>query len=393
VKLGVVVPRYGTEFVGGAELATRLVAEHVVARRGWSVEVFTTCADDAATWADAYPPGTTEINGVAVRRFRSRCGRGREFADARSAALSSPSTASAAVADRYVEQLGPVCPDAVDAAVASDCALLAAGPYLYHPIVTSVKRLGARAVLHAAAHDEPDIRLPIYRGVFEGAGALVHWSAPEQQLVTSLFPATATKPQLVLGLGVEPQPGDAAAARASLGLGDAPFLLCLGRTLDAKGTTLLARFFAASRAARRAGTTLVFAGPVVDAPPAAPGIVVAGAVDEATKWGLLRGAHALVSPSPNESLSIVLLEAWSAGTPVLVNGVCPVTVDQCTRSGGGLWFDGFGTFEVALDYLARDGMRDVLGRAGSAFVAQHYTWPTVVDRYTRFLDAVATARV
>jgi glycosyltransferase involved in cell wall biosynthesis len=390
VKLGFIVPRYGLEVHGGAELAARLLAEHVATRPGWSAEVFTTCAQDAATWQDVYDPGTVSINGVSVHRFRSRAGRGTDFAAARTAALRDPRTASSSVAARYVEQLGPVCPDAVDAADASACPVVAVGPYLYHPTVTGVSKLGSRAVLHAAAHDEPDIRLPIYRETFGRAGAFVHWSEPEQRLVSCLFPATMTAPQLVLGLGTEPGTGDATTARRALDLGEEPYVLCLGRTLDAKGTTMLARFFAASRARRRDPLQLVYAGPIVDRPPSAPGVRVTGPVDEATKWGLLRGATAVVSPSPAESLSIVLLESWSVGTPVLVNGACSVTVDQCVRSGGGLWFDSFGTFDVALDRLTgRSQLRRRLGDAGRGFVERHYTWPVVVDRYTRFLERVA----
>jgi glycosyltransferase involved in cell wall biosynthesis len=393
MNLGFVTPRYGLEVFGGAEGATRLLAEHVAARPGWTVEVFTTCAQDAATWEDVYDPGTVTINGVTVHRFRSRSGRGDDFAAARTEALRDPQRASPTAAAGFIEQLGPVCPDAVDAAEASTCALVALGPYMYHPIVTGVAKLGWRAVLHAAAHDEPEIRLPGYPEVFEGAGSLVYWSQPEQQLVASLFPTTVSMRQLVLGLGTEAGAGDVADARRALQLGDEPYVLCLGRMLDAKGTTMLARFFAATRARRREPLHLVFAGPVIDSPPPARDVTVVGDVDEATKWGLLRGATALVSPSPNESLSLVLLEAWSVGTPVLVNGACAVTVDQCMRSDGGLWFDSFASFDVALDRLAGDArLRARLGAAGRAYVERHYAWPVVVDRYTRFIERVASTR-
>jgi glycosyltransferase involved in cell wall biosynthesis len=392
VNIGFVVPRYGFDVLGGAEHAARLLAEHIAAQPGWSADVFTTCAQDAATWADVYEPGTAELNGVAVHRFRARAGRGANFAAARADALAAPRSASPAVAMRFVEQLGPVCPDAVDAAVASPCPLVAAGPYLYHPVVTAVPRLGSRAVLHAAAHDEPELRLPVYGELFAHAGALAHWSTVEQGLVGALFPATATRPQCVVGLGTEAGPGDATDARRALGLGDDPYVLCLGRTLEAKGTTMVARFFGASRTRTRRSLRLVFAGPVVDRPSAEPGVVVAGPVDEPTKWGLLRGAEALIAPSPNESLSIVLLEAWAVGTPVLVNGACRVTVDQCVRSGGGLWFDGFATFDVALDRVCEPRLHARLGTAGRAFVARRYSWPMVTERYTRFLERVAAGR-
>jgi glycosyltransferase involved in cell wall biosynthesis len=392
VRLGFVVPRYGPDVLGGAETAARLLAQRLAGRAGWSVDVFTTCARDAATWEDVYPPGREVVQGVAVHRFRSRSGRGDGFAAARAAALHDPARTSRSVADAFVEQLGPVCPDAVDAAETSPCDLVAFGPYLYHPVVTGVPRLGRRAVLHGAAHDEPEIRLPVYRDVFEGAGALVHWSEVEQRLTASLFGRTATKPQIVLGLGVERGDGDPGAARRAIAVGDEPYFLCLGRTLDAKGTTMLARYFAAARERRGWPARIVFAGPVVDPPPELPGVVVAGPVDERTKWGLLRGATALVSPSPLESLSIVLLEAWSVGIPVVVNGACAVTVDLCGRAGGGCWFEGFTTFEVALDRMLRDAqLRERLARAGRSYVERHFSWAVVEDRYARFLEQRAAA--
>ncbi|MCZ7531676.1 MAG: glycosyltransferase [Acidimicrobiia bacterium] len=119
-------------------------------------------------------------------------------------------------------------------------------------------------------------------------------------------------------------------------------------------------------------------------------MVVAGPVDEATKWGLLRGALALVSPSAYESLSLVVLEAWSVGTPVLVNGACATTRRHCATSGGGLWFEGFGAFDRAVERLVADGdLRAAMGSAGSAYVEARYRWPVVLDRYTSFLVRVA----
>ncbi len=69
MKLAFVTPRYGREVVGGAELGARLLAEHLAALDGWTVEVLTTCARDAWTWANEYPAGTAHENGVTVHRF------------------------------------------------------------------------------------------------------------------------------------------------------------------------------------------------------------------------------------------------------------------------------------------------------------------------------------
>jgi len=102
---------------------------------------------------------------------------------------------------------------------------------------------------------------------------------------------------------------------------------------------------------------------------------------------------ALISPSPLESFSLVLIEAWTVERPVLVNAACAVTRDHCVRSGGGLWFGTYAVFEAAVDrFLADDGLRDRLGAAGAAYVTEHYRWPVVLDRYTAFLSRVAAGR-
>jgi glycosyltransferase involved in cell wall biosynthesis len=389
VKLGFVVPRYGVEVHGGAESAARMLAERLAPRDGWSVEVFTSCAVDSHTWANELPPGTVDVNGVTVHRFLATAKDVDAF-HARSIDLfRAPQQVSERDALAWIEQQGPVVPALIDAAVASDADLLTFHPYLYWPTVHGVRRIAERAVLHPATHEEAPIHFPPFRDVFERARALVFWSDEERDLAQRLFPAVTTHPQLVLGIGVEPGAGDAARARDAVGLGDRPYVLCVGKVTEMKGTAALARFFAAYKQRHPGPLALVFAGPVADAPPTLPDVVVTGAVDEDTKWGLLRGATALVSPSAYESLSLVVLEAWAAGTAVLVNGLCAPTRGHCARSGGGLWYDGFATFDVALDRIVRDDtLRATMANAGRAYVETSYRWDVVLRRYTAFLERV-----
>jgi glycosyltransferase involved in cell wall biosynthesis len=389
VKLGFVLPRYGAEVYGGAETAARLLAERLVHDAGWAAEVFTTTALDSQSWRDELAPGTTDLHGVTVHRHPVAPKDVAAF-HARSIELfRAPHLVAEAEARAWVDLQGPVSPGVLDAAAASDADLVTFHPYLYWPTVYGVPRLADRAVLHPATHDEPPIHLAPYRDVFERARALVFWSEEEREVAERLFPAVTTHPQLVLGIGVEPGAGDERAARDALGLGDRPYVLCLGKVTEMKGTAALARFFAAYKRAHPGPLTLVFAGSVSDAPPPLADVLVAGPVDEATKWGLLRGATALVSPSAYESLSLVVLEAWAAGTPVLVNGVCAPTRGHCARSGGGLWYDGSASFEVALDRLVHDAsLRGAMARQGQAYVERSYRWDVVLRRYTRFLESV-----
>lgn len=393
MKLALVVPRYGQQVKGGAENAARELATRLATTPDWEVEVLTTTAVDSVTWAEALPAGTTREEGVVVHRFAIESGRHPGFESFSAPLLASAAQASAAEARRWVDMQGPVSPALIDATTSSDADVLAFYPYLYHPTADGLPRVARRAVLHAAAHDEPPILLPVFRPVFARAAGLVYHTRHERELVTRLFPVSG-RPQIVLGLGVgRPLPASAAHAHPSSllpDLGEHPYLLCLGRVDDQKGVGALWRAFQAYKQRRPGPLKLVLAGPVIDRPPPAPDVVVPGPVDEEQKWSLLAGAEALVLASALESFSLVVAESWSAGRPVLVNAACAAAMENVTRSGGGLWFRGYAAFEAAVDRLtAGGGLADHMGERGRQYVKANFDWPVVLDRYRHFVTGVA----
>ena len=101
----------------------------------------------------------------------------------------------------------------------------------------------------------------------------------------------------------------------------------------------------------------------------------------------MAGATAFIHPSVNESLSIVLLEAWLTGTPCLVTAFSDVMRYQCEQSGGGLWFRSYPEFEEQLTLLLdRPELRLELGRSGRAFVEREYNWSVVARKLFHALD-------
>ncbi len=223
--------------------------------------------------------------------------------------------------------------------------------------------------------------------MFDAADGLVFHTTAERELVQRTFPV-AERSQLLLGLGVDDPDLVTAPAGTAVERSD-PYLVCLGRVEGRKGSRLLASLFAAYKQRRPGPLRLVFAGPVVEAPDPHPEIDILGPVDEATKWTLLRHALSLVSPSPWESFSLVVAEAWSARTAVVANAACEATNEHCRRSGGGLMFAGYGEFEVVIDRLsADDALRVELAARGRSYVDRHFRWPVIVDRYARFVEQV-----
>src|SRR5580658_10424616 len=165
MKVAYVVPRYGPEIRGGAETGARMFAEHLVADRGYEVEIFTTCALDALTWQDELAPGTESISGVTVHRIASEAGRAEGFHPLSGMLLADPEHAGDDDMERWVDWQGPKSPALLDEVQASDADVIAFYPYLYYPTIRGLPLVRERAIMHPAAHEEPALHLPLPRTV------------------------------------------------------------------------------------------------------------------------------------------------------------------------------------------------------------------------------------
>jgi glycosyltransferase involved in cell wall biosynthesis len=386
-EVAFVIQRYGPEITGGSESLARALAERLAA--DYAITVFTSCAVDYVTWRNDRPEGEREVNGVTVRRFPSVAERDLAAFNAFSESLyrGAPSREEEI---EWLRRQGPETPGLVDA-LAADAGRFHAVvffTYLYYPTYWGLKAASARALLVPTAHDEPPLRFSIYDEVFARPRALAFLTGPEEDLVRARFDV-ADKPAAVAGIGLDLEPaGEVAAFKARHAL-DAPYAIYAGRIDAGKGCAEMVAHYAAYRAA--GGTAgLVLIGALAMELPGVPGLRHLGFLSEEDKRAAIAGASVVVCSSPYESLSIVLLEAFGAEVPGLVNARSAVLKDHCLRANAGLFYETAEEFAAALDLLMTDeDLRQAMGRSGRKYVHERYRWPAVLDRWRALIEAAA----
>lgn len=388
MKLACVVQRYGAGVAGGSERHCREIALRLGLHH--DVTVLTTCAADYVTWENELPAGTAVDGPVTVRRFRVQQPRRlKRFAD-----LSDEVFDGHAEDERqeaWFRENGPDCPALLDhlRTEGSGYDLVLFWTFRYGPSFFGVPLVRDRAVLLPTAEEDRAVDLSILEAFFRLPAAYL-FLTPEEQTLVSTRAGRTLEPSAVIGMGLEPA-GAHAAAPLPAGVAP-PYLLYLGRVDRNKGCDSLLEYFL-EYASADDGLSLVLAGPAKMTIPAHPRIRALGRVSDADRDALLQGALALVVPSPFESLSIVLLEAWNRGVPAIVNGHCAVLKGQVRRANGGLYYRSSAEFGEAVDTLREaEADRRMLGAQGLAYVDREYRWATVMARVEALLDAARARR-
>lgn len=257
--------------------------------------------------------------------------------------------------------------------------------YLYVPTAWSIPLVGDRAFLVPTAHDDEALGFDAYAEVFERPRALLVNTPEELEVIARRFPRHARA--RVVGVGVDAPEARGERFRRRFDV-SAPYLLYVGRVERGKGIPELLDGYERLRANVARPPDLLLAGEA-SLEVRAEGVRTLGRVTEQEKWDGLAGAQATVVPSPRESLSLLTLEAFAVGTPVVGNAASAVVRGHLHRSGAGVTYaDGAG-FVEAVERV--EEARPVMADAARRYAAR-YGWAEVVNAYREEMDALVRAR-
>jgi len=385
VKVALVVQRYGADISGGAELHARYVAEHLA--RHVEVEVLTTCATDYITWRNQRQEGVESVHGVAVRRFPvAREREPQEFATWSTRVF----TTTHSLRDElsWLDAEGPTSPALIEyiRRQADSYDFFIFFSFRYYHSFHGARAVPGKAILVPTAERDGALGLAMFQPVFRGVRALMYNSYEERALIHAAS-GNQEVPGVVVGIGSDiPEQPNAARFRQKFGLRER-FAIYVGRIDENKGCKELFEFFELYSSALVDGAHLVLIGTPVIPIPKHPRIHHLGFVTDEDKFDAIAASELLIMPSYFESLSMVALEAWALGRPVLANAACDVLHGQCLRSNAGLFYEGFKEFFETLRTLdGTPALAAALGQNGREYFERHYSWPVIERKYTDMLD-------
>ena len=425
MKIAFIVQRYGTEILGGSEYHCRLIAERLAPRH--QVDVLTTCAADYITWKNEYAEGTDRIRGVTVRRFANARTRDIQAFNRYSEWIfTSAHTREDEL--EWLRQQGPWSPALFDYLERNQHQydVLIFFTYLYAPTVLGMKIAPHKSILVPTAHDEPAIQLEIYKELFSQPAGLAYNTEVERRFLTTHFSIRAVEEETV-GCGVElpqaqPYPRDRSpeirrteqegteapgeedgpaqaddetspsyrphlAHRGSIFRRrhrlHGPILLYGGRIDPGKGCEELIEYFSTYHQ-QGGDASLVLMGVKLMPLPEEPFIRFAGRLSDQERMHALEAATVVVVPSPYESLSLLALESFAVGTPILANARSEVLVDHCVKSNAGLYYADRDEFTECLNLLVADHrLRAKMGPNGRDYVRRNYRWDVIIAKYEK----------
>ena len=396
-KIGFVMPWYGENIPGGAEMELREVASHL-SEAGADVEILSTCIMDAASdWNVNFHSEGTEKNakGVTVRRFRVEKRNTAAF-DAVNAKLMKGYPVSAAEEDIFLSEMVR-CPRLYSYMKkhSDEYSVFVFIPYLLGTTYNGVKLFPGKSVLIPCFHDEGYAYISRYKELFPKTAGMIFNARPEAELAERLygFSESGTR-TIVMGIGMDMDiVPDAEAFRSKFGI-EGPFVIYAGRKDEGKNVHTLVKYFAEYIKRRDTDLKLVLIGGGSIELPAElvkqGRIIDLGFVDLQDKYNGQAAAEFLCQPSRNESFSLVIMESWLCGRPVLVHSGCAVTKNFVSESNGGLYFGDYFEFEGCTDWFMENKEKaKLMGMNGGSYVRSNFAWDVIVNKYMSFFKEVS----
>ena len=239
-------------------------------------------------------------------------------------------------------------------------------------------------------HDEPWLHLDGNKNNALSYDANIYQTYAEKDLAERVIDGIDKRNSIVLGAGVNEEVLDNIRNYESNSLVDGPYVLYIGRIEKGKRITELVDMFNKFKRENNSKLKLVVIGRAHDCSiEGSDDVILPGFVTDKEKAIYIKHSLCLINPSHLESFSLVLIESWALGRPVLVPAQCAATTSQVERSGGGVVYKNYRDLAWILNTLEADSeLCDRLGMNGLKFYEDNYRWNILLPKIESFLNSI-----
>ncbi|NWO26314.1 glycosyltransferase family 4 protein [Leptotrichia sp. oral taxon 417] len=387
-KIAFVVPWYGDKIPGGAETELRGLIKDLQKNR-IELEVLTTCVEKfVSDWnKNYYEPGDYVEDRIKIKRFKVRKRDTKKFDKINFKLMNNQKITTEEEQKFFEEMVRSVDLENYIEKNMDDYSLFCFIPYMFGTTYYGVKKSKKKAVIIPCLHDESYAYMETIKEIFNISSASIFHAKPEQELAKRLYGMENVKTP-VLGEGLDFNiPDKLEGVKEKYNLKN-PYILYAGRKDEGKNVHLLLKYFSIFKeknASIDLDLVLIGGGEIQIPKNIKENVHDLGFVSIDDKYRAYANSLTLIQPSINESFSIVIMESWAVGTPVIVNDKCEVTKNFAIESNGGLYFNNYFEFEEILKfYINNPNIANKMGQNGKEYVFKNFDREIVTKKYIDF---------
>lgn len=384
-----VIPWYGENIPGGAESLCRNVVHNLHAK-GINVKVLTTCVKEfSSDWnTNHYKPGQYLVDNVPVMRFKVRKRDSAAFDYINSKLMNNILVSLEEEEVFFNEMINSPSLYEYIKSNQYDYHCFVFIPYMFGTTYWGIKQCPEKGVLLPCFHDESYAHMKLIKEMTNSAAGVIFNSEPEADLATKIYNISGKTE--IIGMGIETEYSydtDSIKFREKYKI-NSDFILYAGRKDKGKNVDQLIEYFINYKKKKNKNDIklLLIGGGTIFIPDEYTGSIIdLGFVPAEDKLDAYSSASVFCNPSKNESFSIVIMESWLMGTPILVNSQCEVTRNFCIDSSGGLYYKNSEEFIECLDImLTNKELSSRMGLNGKKYVEDNYSWDVIINKYIKF---------
>jgi len=396
-KIAIVVQRCHEQVVGGSEAEAWHYAN--LLKSNYEIHILTTTAVDFERWDNVLAEGDEIREKICIKRFRVSQGRAdywgeihRQLLDEFAGLKSKPNISTKlvkgligwpiALQEEFIYKQGPYSDDLMSflSERSDDYKAIIFLTYLYPTTYFGMFHVPNEKIIFVPTlHDEPPAYLSVYKYMAKKA-RIILWNTDSECRFGRLL--WGELPGCVVGMGVQTKEFSPAKLNFF-------YMLYCGRVDSNKGCPQLIDYFLKYKKDFPSDLRLVLTGDNKIELPHNGDIIFKGSVSEEEKLKLMSGASFFVMPSPNESFSIVTLEAMAQKTPILASKGSEAVVEHIRKSGGGLLYGNYDSFKDRINFLLENEQKTKdMGESGRKYVIKNYGTKKISKKLNDIIEAI-----